>query len=38
MPQADELMRSVVLGPVSFLDHVAASHQDIQEMQHMLAA
>jgi HD-like signal output (HDOD) protein len=38
VPAADELMRSVSLGAGSFLDLVAASHQDIEEMQQMLAA
>jgi HD-like signal output (HDOD) protein len=37
-PGADELMRSVTLGSGTFLDLVAASQQDIQEMQHLLAA
>ena len=37
-PGADDLMRSVTLGAGSFLDLVASGHQDIQEMQHLLAA
>lgn len=38
LPQADDLMRSVSLGPGTFLDLVASGHQDIEEMQHLLAA
>ncbi|MBW7931748.1 MAG: HDOD domain-containing protein [Gammaproteobacteria bacterium] len=38
LPQADELMRTVTLGENSFLDIVASSHQDIEEMQGLLAA
>lgn len=38
MPAADDLMRSVSLGAGSFLDLVASSHQDIEEMQLLLAA
>ena len=38
MPEADDLMRSVTLGERSFLDLVAAGHQDIEEMQQLLAA
>ncbi len=38
MPQADDLMRAVTLGPGSFLDLAAACHQDIEEMQQLLAA
>jgi HD-like signal output (HDOD) protein len=38
LPQADDLMRSVSLGPGTFLDLVACGHQDIEEMQHLLAA
>lgn len=38
MPDADGFLRSVSLGAGSFLDHVAAGHQDIEEMQHLLAA
>jgi len=38
LPQADELMRTVTLGENSFLDIVASSHQDIEEMQSLLAA
>jgi HD-like signal output (HDOD) protein len=38
VPQADELMRSVTFGGSTFLDLVAAAHQDIEEMQQLLAA
>jgi HD-like signal output (HDOD) protein len=38
LPQADELMRSVALGPGTFLDLVASAHQDIEEIQQLLAA
>lgn len=38
LPQADDLMRSVSLGAGTFLDLVASGHQDIEEMQHLLAA
>lgn len=38
LPQADEVMRTVTLGSESFLDIVASSHQDIEEMQGLLAA
>lgn len=38
VPQADEIMRSVTLGPGSFLDLVASCHQDIEDMRHLLAA
>ncbi len=38
IPQADDLMRSVTLGDRTFLDLVAAGHQDIEEMQQLLAA
>jgi HD-like signal output (HDOD) protein len=38
VPQADELMRSVTFGNSTFLDLVAAGHQDIEEMQLLLAA
>lgn len=37
IPQADDVMRSVTLGSGSFLDIVASSHQDIEEMQSLLA-
>lgn len=38
MPHADELMRSVTFGNSTFLDLVATGHQDIEDMQHLLAA
>jgi HD-like signal output (HDOD) protein len=38
LPGADEILRAVTVGSASFLDHVAAGHQDIEEMQHLLAA
>jgi len=38
MPEADDFLRAVTLGSGSFVDIVAASHQDIEEMQHLLAA
>jgi HD-like signal output (HDOD) protein len=38
IPQADDLMRSVTLGNGTFLDLVASGHQDIEEMQQLLAA
>jgi HD-like signal output (HDOD) protein len=38
LPGADSLLRSVSFGPGSFLNLMATSHQDIEEMQLMLAA
>lgn len=38
LPQADDVMRAVTLGDRTFLDLVAAGHQDIEEMQQLLAA
>ncbi len=38
IPQADDVMRAITLGSSSFLDIVAANHQDIEEMQSLLAA
>lgn len=38
LPAADDLMRSINLGQTSFLDLVVSSHQDIEEMQQLLAA
>jgi HD-like signal output (HDOD) protein len=38
LPDGDDLLRSVNLGAGSFLDLVTSGHQDIQEMQQVLAA
>lgn len=38
VPRADELMRSVTFGNHTFLDLLTAGHQDIEEMQQLLAA
>lgn len=38
LPGADDVLRAVTVGSGTFLDHVAAGHQDIEEMQLLLAA